>query len=74
LLSAGAKYLFDWSPWVRHGVAYVDPASALLNGLVVFPFKRQGYAMDMKIWRVFAIELNADDDDDSIEFAFPLVN
>ncbi|KAF0685864.1 Aste57867_22301 [Aphanomyces stellatus] len=69
LLSAGAKYLFDWSPWVRHGVAYVDPASALLNGLVVVLFRRKMYAMDIKMWRVVAVDMQ---DDDSIEMAFPL--
>ncbi|KAF0682311.1 Aste57867_25538 [Aphanomyces stellatus] len=77
LLSAGAKYLFDWSPWTRHGVAYVDPASALLTGLVTFPVRRTVYVMDIKIWRAFAIE--HDDVGDAVdvttaEYAFPLTN
>ncbi|KAH9073130.1 hypothetical protein Ae201684P_014947 [Aphanomyces euteiches] len=34
LLSSGARYLFDRSRWMYNGVYYMDPASALLNGLI----------------------------------------
>ncbi|KAF0690884.1 Aste57867_17776 [Aphanomyces stellatus] len=73
LLSAGAKYLFDWSEWMHHGVPYMDPAAAFLNGLVTFRRRGVVYALDIKLWRVILIEVD-DDDDASHAFAFPLTD
>ncbi|KAF0688118.1 Aste57867_20236 [Aphanomyces stellatus] len=73
LLSAGAKYLFKWPrSWRRYGTWYLDPASALLNGLVTAKWGRTIYAMDINVWRVLTIHLDANGVDDAI--AFPLTN
>ncbi|KAF0684490.1 Aste57867_23535 [Aphanomyces stellatus] len=71
LLSSGAKYLFDRKPWIHHGVYYIDPASAILNGMITFHWKRKIYIMDIKTWRFFSIE--ADEGvPPSIYFSLPL--
>ncbi|KAF0688311.1 Aste57867_20061 [Aphanomyces stellatus] len=55
LLSAGANYLFARSDWLHHNVYYIDPASALMNGLVSFRSRQTIYVMDIKLWRAFAV-------------------
>ncbi|KAF0683320.1 Aste57867_24624 [Aphanomyces stellatus] len=60
LLSAGAKYLFESSHWTRNHVYYIDPASALLNGLVSWRWRTTLYVLDIKLWRVFTPTANVD--------------
>ncbi|KDO21046.1 hypothetical protein SPRG_13837 [Saprolegnia parasitica CBS 223.65] len=54
-LSAGAKFLFTDEHWVHDGVYYLDRASAVLNGILTFRRARVIYALDIKVWRIFAI-------------------
>ncbi|KAF0686069.1 Aste57867_22034 [Aphanomyces stellatus] len=54
LLSAGATYLFHRTKWMHENVYFVDPASALLNGILTFRVGSTIYAMDIKVWRHFA--------------------
>ncbi|EQC33804.1 hypothetical protein SDRG_08487 [Saprolegnia diclina VS20] len=56
-LSAGAKFLFTDDHWVHDGVYYLDRASAALNGILTFRRGRVIYALDIKVWRIFAIAL-----------------
>ncbi|KAF0689268.1 Aste57867_19247 [Aphanomyces stellatus] len=60
LLSAGAMALFNRSGWVHDHIYCIDPASALLSGLVTLPWRTDTiFVMDIKIWRVFSIPLTA---------------
>ncbi|KAF0692394.1 Aste57867_16525 [Aphanomyces stellatus] len=69
LLYAGAKYLFATAKWVNHddGVYYIDRMSASLNGLLTLRVGHTMYAFDIKLWRVFHVEV-----DDADDWAFPL--
>ncbi|KAF0684732.1 Aste57867_23309 [Aphanomyces stellatus] len=42
-LCSGAKYLFHRKQWIHHGVYYIDPASAILNGLLTLYWKQKIY-------------------------------
>ncbi|KAF0690301.1 Aste57867_18327 [Aphanomyces stellatus] len=57
LLTSGAKYLFDRSNWMHDDTYYMDPASALLNGLVTLRWRDAMLVMDVKLWRTFTIRL-----------------
>ncbi|KAF0688121.1 Aste57867_20235 [Aphanomyces stellatus] len=61
LLSAGAKYFFTRSNWLYHNVYYMDPASALMNGLVSFPWCQWTYIFDIKLWRILVVERSIQD-------------
>ncbi|KAF0690483.1 Aste57867_18139 [Aphanomyces stellatus] len=61
LLSAGSQYFYDAKLWAHKGLYHLDPASALMNGLVTLRWRHSVYVVDVKIWRSFAIPL-----DDSI--------
>ncbi|RHY26679.1 hypothetical protein DYB32_007380 [Aphanomyces invadans] len=56
-LSSGAKYLFSHDARVHNQVYYLDRASAIMCGIVTLRWRRTIFAMDLKIWRIFAIEL-----------------
>ncbi|KAF0705794.1 Aste57867_6951 [Aphanomyces stellatus] len=60
LLSSGARYLFNRRRWVHDGIYYIDPASALLNGLVTVKWGKRIFAMDVVLWRHFAVELDTE--------------
>ncbi|KAF0699254.1 Aste57867_10154 [Aphanomyces stellatus] len=53
LLSSGARYFFDASKWTHQGIYYLDPVSALLNGLVTLQWHRTIYTFDIKLWRTY---------------------
>ncbi|RQM25821.1 hypothetical protein B5M09_007185 [Aphanomyces astaci] len=56
-LCNGAKTLFrNKDHWTLDQVVYLDMASAVLNGLVIFPWKRTFYVLDIKTWRSFAVD------------------
>ncbi|KAF0698923.1 Aste57867_10487 [Aphanomyces stellatus] len=55
LLSSGAKYLFQVAAWTHNNVYYMDPSSALLNGLVSCRWHKTIFVLDIKLWRIFAI-------------------
>ncbi|KAF0691140.1 Aste57867_17564 [Aphanomyces stellatus] len=56
LLSSGAKYLFDRTEWIHGGVYFIDPASAILNGLLTFHWRDRIHVIDIKLWRGFSID------------------
>ncbi|KAF0698544.1 Aste57867_10843 [Aphanomyces stellatus] len=60
LLSAGAKYLFDSTHWVQDHTYYIDPASAVLNGLVSWRWGHLVYVLDIKLWRILKIMVGCD--------------
>ncbi|OQR88995.1 hypothetical protein ACHHYP_06529, partial [Achlya hypogyna] len=47
---AGARYFFARAKWTVDGVCYVDPASAVLNGNLVFFWRGAQYVFDIKMW------------------------
>ncbi|RHY63090.1 hypothetical protein DYB30_002979 [Aphanomyces astaci] len=56
-LCNGAKTLFrNKDHWTLDQVVYLDMVSAVLNGLVIFPWKRTFYVLDIKTWRSFAVD------------------
>ncbi|EQC36644.1 hypothetical protein SDRG_06082 [Saprolegnia diclina VS20] len=52
---AGAHYFFCRAKWTVDGVYYVDPASAVLNGNLVLPWRGVQYVLDIKLWRIAAV-------------------
>ncbi|KAF0695639.1 Aste57867_13561 [Aphanomyces stellatus] len=58
LLSSSAQHLFNWSHWKLHDTYYIDPASALLNGLLVFFWGQRVFVMDIKLWRSFTFDVD----------------
>ncbi|KAF0685792.1 Aste57867_22400 [Aphanomyces stellatus] len=72
LLHASANYEFSKRQWQVQGLYFLDPASALLNGVVVVPWGRHTlYVLDIKSWRTFVMN-NQDvvDDDLSTQFSY----
>ncbi|KAF0688120.1 Aste57867_20234 [Aphanomyces stellatus] len=61
LLCAGAKFLFHRSDWLHGNVYCLDPASALMNGLVSLRWRQFICIFDIKLWRTFVIEKNIQD-------------
>ncbi|KAF0692340.1 Aste57867_16578 [Aphanomyces stellatus] len=59
-LSSGAKYLFDTTNWIYNGAYYIDPASALLNGLISWHWGPSTFMMDIKLWRIFCMDKDLD--------------
>ncbi|KAF0709513.1 Aste57867_5890 [Aphanomyces stellatus] len=57
LLTSGATNLFERKHWMYGGTYYLDPASAILNGLVSFRWGQTIYAMDIKLWRHFTFKV-----------------
>ncbi|KAF0683441.1 Aste57867_24475 [Aphanomyces stellatus] len=54
---AGAKYLFATSRWVHGDVYYMDRMSAVLNGILTLRWKNTMFALDVKLWRTFQVDL-----------------
>ncbi|RHY28291.1 hypothetical protein DYB32_008365 [Aphanomyces invadans] len=61
-LSSGAKYLFNHVSRVHNNVYYLDRASAVVCGIVTMRLGRTNYAMDLKNWRIFAIDVPSSSD------------
>ncbi|KAF0700801.1 Aste57867_8692 [Aphanomyces stellatus] len=60
-LSSGARYFLNQSHWVHQGIYYIDPASAVLNGLVVVPWGDDSmHFIDVKLWRSFSTPTSSD--------------
>ncbi|KAH9151970.1 hypothetical protein AeRB84_005538, partial [Aphanomyces euteiches] len=55
-LSSSAKYVYEPGNWIDHDVYYLDPASAVINGILSIRFSNVFYMLDLKIWRIFMIE------------------
>ncbi|KAH9115390.1 hypothetical protein LEN26_012995 [Aphanomyces euteiches] len=55
-LSTSAKYVYEPGNWIDHDVYYLDPASAVINGILSIRFSNVFYMLDLKIWRIFMIE------------------
>ncbi|RHY71759.1 hypothetical protein DYB38_000941 [Aphanomyces astaci] len=81
LLSCGATYLFTMDNWkYKHGY-YLDKASAVITGLVCVQVKRKFYILDIKLWRMFVIDIPPDLQVpkthpmyDRVRYAFPLLS
>ncbi|RQM25970.1 hypothetical protein B5M09_000807 [Aphanomyces astaci] len=81
LLSCGATYLFTMGNWkYKHGY-YLDKASAVITGLVCVQVKRKFYILDIKLWRMFVIDIPPDLQVpkthpmyDRVRYAFPLLS
>ncbi|KAF0700799.1 Aste57867_8690 [Aphanomyces stellatus] len=54
-LSSGAKYFLNQTRWLHQDVYYIDPASAVLSGLVVVPWGDVVHFVDVKLWRSYSI-------------------
>ncbi|EQC38049.1 hypothetical protein SDRG_04479 [Saprolegnia diclina VS20] len=59
LLSLGARYHFNHTGRIVHGVYYLDRASAALNGILTFKLESTMYAFDIKLWRFFAAPIRS---------------
>ncbi|ETV73274.1 hypothetical protein H257_11815 [Aphanomyces astaci] len=55
-LASSAKFVFDPERWVDHEVYYIDPASAVINGILSVRSNTTFYIFDLKIWRMFVIQ------------------
>ncbi|RHY10196.1 hypothetical protein DYB25_005376 [Aphanomyces astaci] len=53
-LSASAKYVFESKHWTEDKVYYIDPASAVSNGILSIQVTNTFYIF--KIWRLFVID------------------
>ncbi|KAF0682833.1 Aste57867_25132 [Aphanomyces stellatus] len=77
---AGGRYLFLTSDWVHDDVYYMDRASATLNGILTLRWRRVMFGFDLKLWRVFQVDLHKNMLDispnhklaDAAKFAIPL--
>ncbi|KDO35151.1 hypothetical protein SPRG_01218 [Saprolegnia parasitica CBS 223.65] len=56
LLYATARYHFATDEWTHKQIYYIDQTSAVLTGLLSLRFGRVIYVLDIKSWRVFAID------------------
>ncbi|KAF0718289.1 Aste57867_1786 [Aphanomyces stellatus] len=74
LLTSGAKYMFKTRGWMHQQTYFMDPASALLNGLVTLRWHNVIVVMDVKLWRIFSIELNRATLPKHIQSALPLTD
>ncbi|KAF0682812.1 Aste57867_25111 [Aphanomyces stellatus] len=54
---AGARYLFTSSKWIFNGVYYMDRMSAVLNGIITLQWGAVLYGLDIKLWRVFHVDV-----------------
>ncbi|ETV79663.1 hypothetical protein H257_06916 [Aphanomyces astaci] len=54
-LSASAKYVFEPKHWTEDKY-YIDPASAVINGILSIQVTNTFYVFDLKIWRLFVID------------------
>ncbi|KAG9398759.1 hypothetical protein AC1031_014075 [Aphanomyces cochlioides] len=57
-LSASAKYMFQRDRWTHEQVYCIDQASAAINGILSVKIGNIFYIFDLKIWRLFAIEVS----------------
>ncbi|KDO35154.1 hypothetical protein SPRG_01221 [Saprolegnia parasitica CBS 223.65] len=57
MLCAGAKYLFFDAHWTVGNIYYLDRASAVLNGILTYRHKNRFFALDIKRWCIYAVEL-----------------
>ncbi|KAF0710038.1 hypothetical protein AaE_012685 [Aphanomyces astaci] len=55
-LSASAKYVYNPKRWMEGKVYYIDPASAVINGMLSIQVKNTFYIFDVKVWRLFVID------------------
>ncbi|KAH9184822.1 hypothetical protein AeNC1_013203 [Aphanomyces euteiches] len=51
-----SKYVYEPGNWMHHDVYYLDPASAVINGILSKCFSNVYYVLDLKVWRIFVIE------------------
>ncbi|KDO21538.1 hypothetical protein SPRG_13347 [Saprolegnia parasitica CBS 223.65] len=73
-LSSGAIFLFAHAHWQRHGVLYMDRASAVFTGLLSLRFRGRLWVFDVKTWRVFHLPSAAGTESDAaIAMALPLI-
>ncbi|RHY79706.1 hypothetical protein DYB31_007179, partial [Aphanomyces astaci] len=80
LLSTGGKYFFALNNWKYKDCYYLDKASAAIAGVLCISFHGKFYVLDIKLWRVFVLEIP---DDLSVppgdimhvrsKYAFPLI-
>ncbi|EQC41118.1 hypothetical protein SDRG_01097 [Saprolegnia diclina VS20] len=60
LLYATARYHFATDEWTHKQIYYIDQTSAVLTGLVSLRCGRVIYVLDIKSWRVFAIDATSE--------------
>ncbi|RHY35082.1 hypothetical protein DYB32_000417 [Aphanomyces invadans] len=56
LLHSAADFEFAKDLWQHRGVYFMDPASAALNGVLVFPWIKSTYILDIKTWRTCKLD------------------
>ncbi|KAF0717222.1 Aste57867_2424 [Aphanomyces stellatus] len=64
-LYGGGKFLFRKADWMHNGVYYMDRMSAVLNGILTVRVGHTIYAMDIKLWITFSVELPESRDGDT---------
>ncbi|KAF0687573.1 Aste57867_20692 [Aphanomyces stellatus] len=57
---AGARYLFMASQWVHNDIYYMDRMSAVLNGTLTLRHGNTMFGLDIKLWRIFQVEIPRD--------------
>ncbi|KAF0695059.1 Aste57867_14097 [Aphanomyces stellatus] len=55
---SGARYLFTTANWIHDDIYYMDRMSAALNGILTLRLKNMMYALDVKLWRTFRVDLS----------------
>ncbi|KAF0694999.1 Aste57867_14148 [Aphanomyces stellatus] len=61
----GAKFQYRTAAWMHNGVYYMDRMSAVLNGILTIRHGHTIYAMDVKLWRTFTVQIPDMRDDDT---------
>ncbi|KAF0683477.1 Aste57867_24474 [Aphanomyces stellatus] len=56
-LYSGAKVLFTKTDWMLGGAYFMDRMSAVLNGILTLRVRDTIYGFDVKLWRMFHIDL-----------------
>ncbi|KAF0716895.1 Aste57867_2598 [Aphanomyces stellatus] len=54
---AGARYLFTTSKWIQGDIYYMDRMSAVINGILTVRWRNVMYALDVKLWKTFRVDL-----------------
>ncbi|KAF0688655.1 Aste57867_19725 [Aphanomyces stellatus] len=55
-LYGSGKFMLRKAKWMCHGVYYIDRMSAAVNGILTISRGNTIFCMDVKLWRLFAVE------------------
>ncbi|KAF0694286.1 Aste57867_14834 [Aphanomyces stellatus] len=56
-LYSGARFQFRTARWIHHDTYYLDRMSAVLNGILTIHWDHAIVGLDVKLWRLFRVEI-----------------